>query len=284
MNKSPLKWMGSKKKLIKHILPLFPSKYNTYYEPFLGSGIVMFNLEPNNCVCSDVAPEPIIILNSIKDNYKEVYDNFKVMADKLWEEGEEYYYKLRSYYNENKENLDSIERASTFLILLRSCFNGVVRFNAKKNYSWNVPFGKRGSKEYSSSPLYNDNMLEEFKIYSDFLNRKNKEFKISHFKDTITRAGKDDLIYCDPPYITTGQEYSSWTIGDEALLAKELKAAHSRGAKFVLSNVYMYKGEENTPLKELYKEFNFVFIDHEYIIGPKAKRRQKVEEVLITNF
>ena len=41
-----IKWAGSKKWLFKRHPQLFPTKYNTYFEPFLGGGYIFFCLRP----------------------------------------------------------------------------------------------------------------------------------------------------------------------------------------------------------------------------------------------
>ena len=38
--KAPLRWVGSKKRIINKIMENVPEEFNDYYEPFLGSGIV----------------------------------------------------------------------------------------------------------------------------------------------------------------------------------------------------------------------------------------------------
>lgn len=48
MNKiSPiLKWAGGKRQLLPDIIPLVPQTFKTYYEPFLGAGAVLLELQP----------------------------------------------------------------------------------------------------------------------------------------------------------------------------------------------------------------------------------------------
>ncbi|WP_349401982.1 DNA adenine methylase [Candidatus Phytoplasma solani] len=41
-----INWIGCKKKMIPQLLTKIPSNYNTYYEPFLGSGILFQTLNP----------------------------------------------------------------------------------------------------------------------------------------------------------------------------------------------------------------------------------------------
>ena len=48
-----IKWAGSKKWLFKRHPHIFPNKYNTYFEPFLGGGAIFFNLRPKKAILSD---------------------------------------------------------------------------------------------------------------------------------------------------------------------------------------------------------------------------------------
>ena len=45
---------GGKKQLIEKIRDRIPSEYNTYYEPFVGGGAVLFELRPKKAVINDV--------------------------------------------------------------------------------------------------------------------------------------------------------------------------------------------------------------------------------------
>ena len=49
-----VKWAGSKKWLYKRLPQLFPNKYNTYFEPFLGGGSILLSLRPKKSVISDI--------------------------------------------------------------------------------------------------------------------------------------------------------------------------------------------------------------------------------------
>jgi DNA adenine methylase len=276
--------MGSKAKLAKTIVELFPETFNTYYEPFFGSGAVFFELQPENAYCSDLMSEPIVVMNAIKNSPEKMYDKFKMLADELWEEGEVFYYAVREVYNEKKGSMDDVTRAAYFMFLLRSAFNGVIRFNSKKNNAWNVPFGKRGSKFTKNTKLYNDKFLTEVMQHSEFLRSGSKLFEVGSFEIAIDKAAKDDIVYADPPYTKTSSKkrYNmGWGIEDDERLRDSLVAAFSRGANFVLSNIIEYKGESNDYILELYKNFEYKYINHQYIVGPKAKTRQKVKEVLI---
>lgn len=55
-----LRWVGSKYRLLDQIAPYIPSKFNRYFEPFLGSGALFFHLKPDKAFLSDTNSGPTI--------------------------------------------------------------------------------------------------------------------------------------------------------------------------------------------------------------------------------
>lgn len=49
-----LKWVGNKHRVALEIVKFFPKKFNTFYEPFIGSGSVIATINPSKGVGSDV--------------------------------------------------------------------------------------------------------------------------------------------------------------------------------------------------------------------------------------
>ncbi len=49
-----IKWVGGKTQLLSKIIPLLPTEYNTYYEPFIGGGAVLFSIQPKKTVINDI--------------------------------------------------------------------------------------------------------------------------------------------------------------------------------------------------------------------------------------
>lgn len=62
MNKKLLpfiKWAGGKRQLLQKIKEKMPVKYNNYYEPFVGGGALLFELQPTNATINDINKELI---------------------------------------------------------------------------------------------------------------------------------------------------------------------------------------------------------------------------------
>ena len=93
-----IKWAGSKKWLFKKHSHLFTSKYNTYFEPFLGGGSIFFLLRPAKACISDINEHLINCFNALKDDPKNLYLDVKKLIDS---HSEEIYYLRRDEFNKS---------------------------------------------------------------------------------------------------------------------------------------------------------------------------------------
>ena len=117
----PIKSQGIKTKLVEWIKSNVEQiDYDRWVEPFMGTGVVAFNIRPKRALLCDSNPHIIKFYNSLKS--KEITS--KIVKEYLIKEGEQllasegkHYYEVRNRFNENGSSLD-------FLFLSRSCFNG----------------------------------------------------------------------------------------------------------------------------------------------------------------
>ena len=124
----PIKCQGIKTKLVNWIRDNLPQDLTgTYFEPFLGSGVVAFNLRPQKAFLSDSNPHIVAFYEQVAKGRITpalVSEFLKTEGEKLSAFGADYYYEVRDRFNAKHHPLD-------FLFLSRSCFNGLVRFNRK---------------------------------------------------------------------------------------------------------------------------------------------------------
>lgn len=142
----PIKIQGIKTKLVPFIRDNVQISESTLWiEPFIGSGVVGFNLAPQNAIFADTNPHLINFYNAIKNggiNAQIVREFLQIEGTKLADGDSNYYYEVRDRFNKEHNVLD-------FLFLNRCCFNGLIRFN--RNGNFNVPYGhkrERFSKAY----------------------------------------------------------------------------------------------------------------------------------------
>ena len=116
-----LKWAGGKRQLLPEIRKYYPKKYNTYYEPFVGAGAVLFDLKPANAVINDTNKELINVYKVIKDSIKleELINDLK-----KYKNDSDYYYEIRNLDREDTyKSLEDYKKASRFIYLNKTCFN-----------------------------------------------------------------------------------------------------------------------------------------------------------------
>ena len=65
-----VKWAGGKRQIIDKLKKYAPLEYNTYYEPFVGGGALLFELSPKKAVINDYNEELMNVFNCIKDEIK----------------------------------------------------------------------------------------------------------------------------------------------------------------------------------------------------------------------
>jgi DNA adenine methylase len=257
------RWAGSKKKLVPQLLVKAPECFNTYYEPFFGSGVLFINLQTTGSVIADVNPHLIQAYNQIKINPLKVWNVLKsISADT------EMYYQIRSL---DWEKLDHISRAARFMYLNRFCFNGVYRTNRQGGF--NVSRGK-GNLGVPSWGIFNS--------FSEKL--RNCEIHHSDFERIVLSAKLNDFVYIDPPYIDLEKrdrgEYGpdSFKINDFERLVSSVKKADRAGAKVLIS----YR--DCPRLQSMLPEWHVDHLRVQRTISCKTNKRKKTNEIFISNY
>lgn len=269
-----VKWAGGKRQIIDKLKELVPYEFNTYYEPFVGGGALLFELAPKKAVINDYNAELINVYNVLCDEEK-----FKQMCKALnsheTNHSEEYYYEVRNKdRNKNSYNrLADYTKAARTIYLNKACFNGLYRVNSKNEF--NVPFGKKTKvNTYEGSNLI---------TVSNYLTMNDITILNTDFEESVKNAKKGDFIYFDPPYDSDTSTFTSYTEDgfgkeEQVRLAKVFKELSDRGCYVMLSN------HNTTLINELYKDFHIHVIKAKRNINANGKKRGKVEEVIITNF
>lgn len=270
----PIKIQGIKTKTVPLIQKnILLSDDSVWVEPFMGSGVVGFNIAAKKAIFADKNPYIIDFYNRIKsgDITSQTVRTFLEQEGKLLEEGDcDYYYSVRERFNKHHDALD-------FLFLNRSCFNGMIRFN--KKHEFNVPYGhkpKRFSKAYVTK------IVNQVKYVEDMVKTHSWTFICQSFEKTISMAGPNDFIYCDPPYIGRHVDYyDSW---DEELEFALSRALAQSDAKFMVSTWDHNSYRKNEYLDTIWAFCHKVTHDHFYHVGAKITNRNAITEALLMNY
>ena len=69
-----VKWAGGKRQIIDKLKRFVPDEFNTYYEPFVGGGALLFELSPKKAVINDFNKELINVLK-MRKSLKQCVEN-----------------------------------------------------------------------------------------------------------------------------------------------------------------------------------------------------------------
>lgn len=239
-----VKWVGGKRQLLTEIKKYCPKKFNTYYEPFVGGGAVLFELQPKQAIVNDINKELINLYSVIQNNVEELIE--KLSNTDVYSNTSECYYKIRELDREPQKynKLTGIDRAARVLYLNKTCYNGLYRVNSMGEF--NSPFGS-----YKNPNIVNDITL---RAVSKYFNEANIKFLNGDFEKTVKTAKKDDFVYFDPPYAPisktsnfTGYNESGFGENEQIRLKELCDLLNKKGVKFLLSN------SDCEFIRELYK-------------------------------
>lgn len=264
-----VKWVGGKRQLMFELLKNMPENYNRYFEPFIGGGALFFELQPDNAYISDMNEELINLYQVVRDNVDEL-----IIDLQKHDISKEYFMEIRNIdRTEDYENWSNVQKASRFIYLNRTCFNGMYRVNSKGEF--NVPFG-----HYKNPRIIDENNLINC---SNLLQR--TEIKHADFSEILTKAQKGDFVYFDPPYVPLSEtsSFTSYTkdgfdLDMQFKLRDVCDELDSMGVKFLLSN------SDTKLVNELYENYNIKKVFASRQINANADGRGKITEVLVRNY
>ncbi len=270
----PIKSQGIKTRLVPWINSIVPHDFDgRWIEPFMGTGVVAFNLAPEHALLCDTNPHLVNFYQSIAEGEitPEVVRAFlEKEGAVLLEKGESHYYEIRDRFNERHASLD-------FLFLNRAGFNGMIRFNRKGGL--NIPFCKKPQR---FAQAYVTKIVNQVSHVSRLLKAKDFEFRCQSFEKTIASGNSDDIIYCDPPYIDRHVDYyNGWDGEHEKALYKALSKTPGR---FILSTWHHNDFRENGYIELLWEEFNILTREHFYHVGGSEDNRNPMIEAIVANY
>src|SRR5699024_11115588 len=192
-----VKWAGGKRQLLPYLRENMPKdSFNNYFEPFVGGGALLFDLQPQKPVINDFNGELINAYNVIKDNVDELLNDLEKHVNTS-----EYFYEMREKdRTEEYKTMTSIEKASRLIYLNKTCYNGLFRVNSKNQF--NVPFGN-----YKKPNFVNREVL---KGVSTYLNNSDVKILNGDYEEAIKDCKKGDFIYFDPPYDSVREDNTSF--------------------------------------------------------------------------
>jgi DNA adenine methylase len=269
-----LKWVGGKQQLLDQFEPLFPARFRSYHEPFLGGGAVYFHLWSSNRITKDA------YLSDLNEELVETYlairnsvdDVIAILLKHEANHGYDYYYHIRAA-DRGSHRLTGIEKAARLIYLNRTCYNGLYRVNRKGQF--NVPIGS-----YKAPKIVFENTLRSASRALQVA-----DLSIRSFESVLDCAQPGDFIYFDPPYVPISQtaSFTSYTLdsfsdNDQHQLADVFSELSSKGCYCMLSNSY------SSLILDLYKNFRIETVRAIRAVNSNGSARGAINEVVVLSY
>jgi len=260
-----VKWAGGKSQLLGELSSRLPASYGRYFEPFAGSAALFFRLQPESATLADANGELINCYRVVRDDVGALIAHLSTHENEA-----SYFYATRAA---DPDEMDEIERASRFIYLNRTCFNGLYRVNRRGQF--NTPFGA-----YKKPRICDvDNLTAASAVLQGV------ELLDCDYRDALALGEAGDFVYLDPPYVPASRfsDFKRYTKEqfreeDHSALALVFRELGERGCNVMLSNGH-------TPLvHELYRGFRVEIVQARRLINRNVAGRGCVDEVIIRNY
>ena len=290
--RSPLFYVGDKRKLMPQIKLHFPSHIDRLIEPFVGGGSVFMNVDADGFLLNDLN-HIVIQIHSMLSSYCDRKDDFFREVFSLiqkygltssflgipQERGKSCDCKdvNREAYNRMKTDFNSGGKKDIMLLYLLIIygFNHMIRFNKKGDF--NLPVGNLD---------FNENVYNALNDYFVQTETKQPQWHSQDYSAFLAEIEfrKDDLVYLDPPYLISSSEYNKmWNEECERNLIREMDRLDAMGVRFAVSNAITYRGKKNDIFGKWAKKYNIHPISSNYISYWDNTRKES-GEVLVTNY
>lgn len=263
-----LKWAGGKFRVLPHILAAMPAG-KRLIEPFVGSGAVFLNTEFEHYRLADINPDLIGLYQLLQEQG----DDFIHYAQRWFvakNNESERYYALRQKFNSLTidKAKERREKAALFLYLNRHGYNGLCRYNSDGGF--NVPFGR------FKAPYFPADEMRAFHLKSQ-----RAEFVCADFRTVMKTAKRNDVVYCDPPYVPltatasfTAYARSAFGPTEQADLAEAADMLRRKQVAVLISN-------HDTPItRALYQSAALTAFPVRRFISCNGTRRNNASELL----
>lgn len=178
-------YMGSKRRLVPQLLRAVPqSGWSTYHEPFLGSGALLYALEPSRAIASDRLSLLMQLHQAVAHDVNGLIEEYEAMATN----------KRDSFFAARMKH-PNVSPAE-FLFLIKHCHGNRHRVNQRGQF--NTPFKENSAKVITRLVLDRDAC--KLREAAAMINRCEIEFRTCAAEEALSLIRPGSFVFLDPPY------------------------------------------------------------------------------------
>ncbi|WP_110721355.1 Dam family site-specific DNA-(adenine-N6)-methyltransferase [Thiolinea disciformis] len=184
----PFPYQGSKRGIAHAILNYFPTDVQCLIEPFCGSGAVSIAAATQGLakqfVLNDLNKPLMDLWRAILEAPNDLSNSYERQWLEQQPDLKSYFFKVRDAFNQSAQ-------AHQLLYLLARIVKGAVRYNSEGKFNQSADNRRAGMRP--------NTMRQNLLAVSALLNHRTL-LSASDFRETLSMAKPQDLVYLDPPY------------------------------------------------------------------------------------
>ena len=247
-------WVGGKRRLAPHILPLLPA-HTCYVEPFAGAAGLFFCKPPSKVeVLNDVNGDLVCLYRVVQHHLDEFMRQFRWSLTSR---------QMYAWLRETKpDTLTDIQRAARFFYLQKLAFGGKVDGQT---------FGTSTTAPMRLNLLRLEEDLSAAHLRLHQVNIENLDWHAC-----ITRYDREHtLFFCDPPYYATEGYGVEFGLEQYDRMAELLRTMKGKAAVTV---------NDIPAMRQAFKGLTMKSLAIRYTLGKSGAGRQERGELLVMNY
>jgi DNA adenine methylase len=223
-------WVGGKRRLAKHIIPLF-TKHTCYVEVFAGAAAIFFLKEPSKVeILNDLNGELINLYRVVQHHLEEFFKQFKWVLPSR---------KIYGWLQDTPpETLTDIQRAARFYYLQKTSFGGKV--------------GAQSYGTATTSPARLNLLRFEEELSAAHLRLARVQVENLDWRECLRRYDRPHtLFYLDPPYMQAhkGQYGVTMRLEEYAEMGEIVRGLKGKAVVSVCGHDEMRASFKGLPMK-----------------------------------
>jgi DNA adenine methylase len=271
-----ISWQGNKSRFVNLIISELPEEYNTYIEPFLGSGALFLKLQPDNYIINDINKDLINVWKTVKNEPDKIKTYFKNFRKKFVKLPKEQKVELCKKLTKKLDIIDfDYKRARIFLLMKYCSYMGHIIKNNKFVFHGLNPNIYVNNQYYFLSEKYYE-LLENI---SNYLNENTGKIYNKDYVQILNKAKTNDFVFLDPPYVEE-KKYQFNYNADEKISLHFLQELLIQVLKLDKKKVkWMMTQADTKEVKKVFKNYKII----EYSVY-RSVSKTYINELLIKNY
>ena len=251
-----LRHPGNKTRHLKHIIPHLPERYNTYIEPFVGTGALFLNIQPKKWIINDLNEDITNLFKTVRDDLPNIIKLLKSFATRTKFKdinNEKRLLLMRKYLAKFIEMSFDTKRCLYYIILKYSSYKSNIIFKDEYKFTGLDTNLLKGLKPAFLSDRYYNKLINASKS----LNTDGKIYN-EDYKNILKKTRKYDFCFIDPPYIEDHDYQFSYNTTDKTQidfieeLYNEVKKLDKKSVFWLMTHA------DTSKVRERYKEYTII--------------------------